>query len=218
MEANSRFVCSNQNGIHNKLQETVSKYLNSECRRPYAAHTRQAFEHAQGFVTEVARPVILDACCGTAQSTLHLALTHPEHCVIGVDKSLARLQKNSTTPANMLLLQADLLDFYRLAAAAGWQLDKHFLLYPNPWPKSSHLKRRWHAMPSFPAMLQLGGELEVRSNWQIYIEEFVEALRLAGFSSRTETFTPTQPITAFERKYLNSGHRFWRCRAQLWPA
>lgn len=36
-------------------------------------------------------------------------------------------------------------------------------------PKIGHLSRRWHGHPVFPAMLELGGVLECRSNWKIYV-------------------------------------------------
>ena len=72
-------------------------------------------------------------------------------------------------PRNLILMRADLNDFYRLAADAGWRLARHFILYPNPWPKSVHLKRRWHGAPVFPYMLRLGGVMELRSNWKLYL-------------------------------------------------
>jgi tRNA G46 methylase TrmB len=215
MHANSRAVSSNQQGIHEKLEATVKKHLNSDFKRPFAEHTLNAFAIAQHFINQQQKPIILDACCGTALSTINIAKMHPEHCVIGIDQSIKRLNKALELPSNALLLQADLLDFYRLAAKNNWQLSKHFLLYPNPWPKSTQLKRRWHAMPCFPAMLQLGGIIEVRSNWPIYIEEFSEALRIAGFTAETELFHPAKPITAFEEKYQLSGHQLWRSIADL---
>lgn len=216
MFANSKAVSSNQQGIHENLEQTVEKYLSHEFKRPFAQHTVAAFAQAQAFIQSLPQQgLIIDACCGTAQSTLHIAKTHPEHVVIGIDQSLHRLDRADDIPSNALCLQADLVDFYRLAAQNSWTLDKHFLLYPNPWPKASHLKRRWHAMPCFSAMLALGGELEVRSNWQTYIEEFSLALKIAGHDSEITEFKPETTITAFEKKYLASGHQFWRVKSLL---
>ncbi len=211
MQANSRKVISNQPGTHEQLEATVYKYLNSEFKRPFAQHTLDAFELAENFTEKIQQPLILDACCGTAESTLAIATAHPNHCVIGIDKSIHRLNKQHQLPSNAIILQADLIDFYRLAAEAEWRLEKHFLLYPNPWPKAVHLKRRWHAMPSFPAMLALGGELEVRSNWKTYIDEFCLALQCANIKAETQLFSTARPITAFEKKYIASGHQLWHC-------
>ncbi len=89
------------------------------------------------------------------------------------------------------------------------------MLYPNPWPKIGQLGRRWHGHPVFPAVVALGGYFECRSNWRIYIEECAAALhQLTGIDVAAETYAAAAPITPFERKYLASGHRLWRCRAQ----
>lgn len=118
---------------------------------------------------------------------------------------------------NALLLRADLVDFWRLARAADWRLARHYLLYPNPYPKSAHLKKRWHGHPVFPALLALGGELELRSNWSIYVEEF--ALAVALLRGREGEISPHVPndgfLTPFEQKYFESGQRLWRYRIDL---
>jgi tRNA G46 methylase TrmB len=90
------------------------------------------------------------------------------------------------------------------------------LLYPNPWPKIGHLSRRWHGHPVFPAMLALGGVLECRSNWRIYIEEFCFAIdHLKQGVAVCQDYVPEVALTPFERKYLNSGHALWRSVVSL---
>lgn len=42
---------------------------------------------------------------------------------------------------NAILLQAELSDFFLLVAnQTDWVVDSHYLLYPNPYPKSKHLQ------------------------------------------------------------------------------
>jgi len=108
-------------------------------------------------------------------------------------------------------VRADLVDYWRLCAEAGLRLARHYILYPNPWPKIGHLGRRWHAHPVFPFIPQLGGVLECRSNWQVYIEEFSVALgRLTGDAAPWEAFEAPVPLTPFERKYRDSGQTLYR--------
>jgi len=160
------------------------------------------------------RPLILDACCGVGQSSRAIARAHPNHWVIGVDKSVSRLTRGGEAlPDNVLLLRADLVDFYRQARQAGWRLDKHFVLYPNPWPKSVHFGRRWHGSPVFPDMVALGGVLELRTNWRLYAEEFHLALACFDRPSEVELFVPETPLTPFEAKYQRSGQSLWRLTA-----
>ena len=95
-------------------------------------------------------------------------------------------------------------------------VDYHYLLYPNPWPKPGHLKRRVHGDPAFSSLLQLGGTVELRSNWQVYVEEFGSALHLAGHFSRVDSVANGEvPVSLFEAKYAASGHRLWRLRCAL---
>lgn len=216
MTGNSLPVRSSQQFCHPGLGRLVARHLASENRRPPAPHNLDAFESVRSTVEMQARPLIFDSFCGTGQSTALLAEHHPDCLVIGIDKSAHRLAKHETAPAdNYLLVQADCDDFWRLAAQAGWQLRYHFLLYPNPWPKPGQLKRRVHGSPHFPQLLALGGQVELRSNWQVYVEEFGTALVLAGNYPHIGCITPNNPLSLFEQKYLRSGHQLWRCRCEL---
>ena len=61
------------------------------------------------------------------------------------------------------------------------------------------------------SLLELGGVLECRSNWRIYVEEFCFAVnRLTIHTALCEPYAPPNPMTPFERKYLNSGHPLFR--------
>jgi tRNA (guanine-N7-)-methyltransferase len=217
-QGNSRRIESNQAAPHDRLSEVVGRHLKHVSQKPFSDHTVKAFEVAQRWLADHQGPIILDSCCGTGESTRVIAGQHPQARIIGVDKSIHRLEKHSSDQAdNYLLLQADLNDFWRLARDAKWSLEKHFILYPNPYPKRKHLQRRWHAMPCFADIIGLGGELTVRSNWQIYIQEFVIALGVAGFTSECELYPRqhTTPITAFERKYWLSGQDSWQLVCNL---
>ncbi len=219
-EANSRSIVSNQPGLHEKLDEIVQKHLAAEFKKPIAAHTQQAFDEVNEKVKAFTGPLILDSCCGVGESTANLAKLHPDALVIGIDKSSHRLDKHDveykqTEAGQYILVQADLNDFWRLALEAGWQPTHHYLLYPNPWPKAKHIGRRWHGAPVFPFIVKLGGILEVRSNWDIYVKEFARALELAGQPAVVEAYESDSAITPFERKYWASGQSSTRLKIAL---
>ena len=74
---------------------------------------------------------------------------------------------------------------------------------------------RWHGHPVFPALLELGGTLEMRSNWPLYLQEARAALALAGSSSDIAPLSLDQgALTDFEEKYAASGQRLWRLTAK----
>ena len=221
MYANSRHIQSPQSAPHPRLREMVHKHLLMRFRRDPSAAGRMAFEAIAAHLRE---PFVLDAGCGTGASTLALAWQFPHHRVIGVDKSAARLAvgkrmlARDDAPRNAILLHCELVDFWQLSAAADLRCAHQFLLYPNPWPKAEHLKRRWHAHAVFADILKLGGVLELRTNWRIYADEFAQALQIAGFAAGCAPFVPAQPRTPFERKYAASGHALWRVEAKLMGA
>ena len=217
MSGNSRFITSAQSRPHADLPALLQRHLAHPYQKPILDYNRAAF--AEALVAhdtfDTAAPWILDAGCGVGWSTLRIAADFPDHFVIGVDQSSDRIVrgKPEKLPENACLIRADLVDFWRLLAEAGIRLARHYNLYPNPWPKIGHLSRRWHGHAVFPVWRTLGGVLECRSNWDIYIEEMAWALTaLSGQSVAAEPFATDDPMTPFERKYLASGHALWRCR------
>ena len=93
-------------------------------------------------------------------------------------------------------------------------MSKHYILYPNPWPKSKHLQRRWHGSAVFPQMANIGETLILRSNWRLYIEEFQQAAKqvnLQGDITQVPSDDKTCSVnTPFEAKYQASGQACWQ--------
>ncbi len=207
----SRPVTSNQTAVHPRLAKNLQRHLDSEYQRPVAPHSVEAYQELAKVLACCSDPLILDSFCGTGMSTALLATRHPDHFVIGVDQSAHRLGKHvSASGSNYLLLRANAEDIWQLLLENGHLPTHHYLLYPNPWPKSKHLQRRVHGHGSFSILLALGGEIEVRSNWQLYIEEFGVAMFLAGRRGTIAQIPGEPPLTLFEEKYRLSGHALWR--------
>jgi tRNA G46 methylase TrmB len=210
----SREVTSSQGGAHARLRETVQRHLRQPFRRQPSDAGRRAFVSLETSLAQA--PFVVDAGCGTGAGSIALARAWPDLLVLGVDKSAARLATGARllslpdAPANAMLLRCELVDFWQLAAAAKLRCARQYLCYPNPWPKPQHLMRRWHAHPVLPSLLALGGVIELRSNWQVYADEFAQALRIAGWQAQVEAYAAPAPLTPFERKYAASGHALWR--------
>lgn len=128
--------------------ETLSQYL---LQRPIASHNRHAFARfLQWRRSRLHRPLLLDSGCGTGRSSLHLARLFPHCDVVGVDRSEIRLQRtqlyrigaNITNEwdTNVMLVRAELIDFWRLCLKENIWPEYHYLLYPNPYPKPRRFK------------------------------------------------------------------------------
>jgi tRNA G46 methylase TrmB len=209
-------VTSRQTGPHPRLAETVLKHASHPWRKPVARYSLEAFQVLAPVVEAWLGPLILDTGCGTGQSTRVLARRNPEALVLGIDKSLARLGRGSgDLPPNARLVRFDLEDLWPLAHQAGWRFARQCFFYPNPWPKPEQRLRRWAFHPVLPVALACGGTWEVRSNWDVYAQEFAVAFGLlAGITPRVEPWNPPEPETLFEKKYQDSGHSLWRWEAQ----
>ncbi|NIW11566.1 MAG: SAM-dependent methyltransferase [Gammaproteobacteria bacterium] len=221
MQCLSRRVASHQDLPHRLLSRLITRHQGSPYRRPFRYYSRDVFERLKKQVSLMDMPLIIDAGCGTGESTIRLASKYPDCLVIGADKSARRLKRqglvdNIAGKDNYLFVRTDLVDLWRQLKAVGWTIRKQLLLYPNPWPRARHIKRRWHAHPVFADMISLAQETEMRCNWPVYADEFGRAVFLVtGQPARTELFSPDKPLSPFERKYQNSGHRLYRCRIKL---
>jgi len=148
-------------------------------------------------------------------STALIAAAHPDAMVVGIDQSAHRLAKHQATGArNYLLLRAEAEPFWSCLVQADLTLHSHWLLYPNPWPKASQIKRRVHGHGAFPVLSRLGGTLELRTNWDIFAREFCRAAALIGIQGQTASFIPDSPMTLFERKYADRGQTLWCFRGK----
>lgn len=227
MNRGSSPVSSSQTQIHPRLETVVRRHLSAEWQQPVHAHTVAAFERMVALPDfDASAGLILDSGCGTGASTRLIAQQHPDCLVVGIDRSVSRLSRQGRTGFpiqrdNAVWIQAELSSFWRLVLQHGWRLRRHYLLYPNPWPKPGQLQRRWHAHPVFPQMLSLGGTLELRCNWKVYAEEFEHAIRLARPDIRVEADSAGSEgewgeiETPFGRKYAQSGHHLYRLVVEL---
>ena len=233
---NSNKIITNQQGLHENLEVIVRKHFESEYKKPIAEHTQSAFDEIREKVeTKLKKdtPLLFDSFCGTGVSTGIIAKNNPNALVIGIDRSISRLSKtyNQELPNNAMLVQAECSDFWQLATIARWKLSKHSIYYPNPYPKSKHIKRRWHAHPAYPLLFSLGGEVELRTNWKIYADEFyqafsyaleyldnsklkcngVETLSFDTITNNNETKI-SEFMTLFEKKYFLNGQKLYCCK------
>jgi len=95
-------------------------------------------------------------------------------------------------------------------------LDSAWILFPDPWPKKKHHKKRMvqHSLMNMLARkLQIGSSLELRTDHADYKDQMVKVLDATpafrseipgGFATRPPTEQEHIP-TLFESKYLERG-------------
>lgn len=213
---NSNPVTSNQVSVHPDLENLVKKYkevkyLNQIKMSTELAHLNTCLDE----VHQLRIPIILDSGCGTGESSIALAKAYPNKFIVGFDKSAHRLsRKKPSLPVNLLITQQRCEDVWSSLAEHNLRCDT-YLLYPNPWPKKKHIKRRWHAHPIFPTLLHISESITLRTNWRIYALEFSVALATHNLPHKLTPLPPrTNYLSPFERKYLLSDHSIFEVTSQ----
>lgn len=157
-------------------------------------------------------PVVLDIGSGTGEATAALAAAEPERDVLAVEvhtpgvATLFRLAEMHAL-TNVRVAEGDALVVLRDMLPAGC-LDEIRVLFPDPWPKARHHKRRL-VQPPFVALaasrLRPGGRLHVATDWPHYAEQVAtvvvaEPLLTGGVAER-----PSRPVTRFEQRAQAAG-------------
>jgi tRNA (guanine-N7-)-methyltransferase len=126
------------------------------------------------------RPVWLEIGFGGGEHLLHMAQTYPEVGIIGCEPYIngvamlvPRIAEQGVKNARVLHGDArDLLD----VLPAG-SLEKAFLLYPDPWPKKRHHKRRFvnpENIDPLARALKSGAEFRVATDIKDYVRHTLE--------------------------------------------
>jgi len=121
------------------------------------------------------RPVWLEIGFGGGEHLLHMAQTYPDVGIIGcepyvngVAMLVPRIAKTGVT--NVRVHMGDARDMLDVIPAGS--LEKAFLLYPDPWPKSRHHRRRFvepENIDQLARALKPGAEFRVATDIEDYV-------------------------------------------------
>lgn len=167
-------------------------------------------------------PRTLEIGFGNGENLAALAGAHPERDFLGVEvhlpgigRLLRTLEERRLGNVRVLCQDAALVLDARIAPGS---LQEMLILFPDPWPKKRHHKRRL-VQAGFVACaaraLEAGGTLRLATDWQPYALEMLAVLNAAdglanlapegGFLPR-----PTERrATRFELRGTRLGHEVW---------
>jgi tRNA (guanine-N7-)-methyltransferase len=141
----------------------------------------------------------------------------------GICSLLAKLvpeggETTAPLPPNLLLWPEDARDLLRALPDAN--LDRLFLLFPDPWPKARHAKRRFvhpGQLPEVARVLKPGAEWRIASDDPTYQEWTASVLAsqaLFDVPPPATTRPDGWPPTRYEAKALLAGRRplYWSLR------
>lgn len=159
---------------------------------------------------------------GNGENLLALAASRPEEDFLGIEvhrpgvgRLLLQLEERGL--GNVRVVCRDAVEVLERFLGPS-SLDEILILFPDPWPKKRHHKRRL-IQPAFAALLaqrlKEGGILRLATDWEPYAAEMLNTLcaepRLrnlageSGFVPRPAQRSPTR----FERRGERLGHKVW---------
>jgi len=164
-------------------------------------------------------PLAFEIGFGNGERLIHAAQTRPEVDFIGaevhrpgVGRALQDIEKLGLS--NVRVMCADAVEFVRHAVAPG-TFAEVAVLFPDPWHKTRHHKRRI-IQPEFAALianaLAPGGRFRLATDWAPYAEHMLDvlnaepALRNTAENGRTVPRPDDRPLTRFEKRGLRLGH------------
>jgi tRNA (guanine-N7-)-methyltransferase len=133
------------------------------------------------------KPVWLEIGFGGGEHLLHQASANPQVGIIGAEPYingvamlLGKIRKADV--ANLAIHPGDARDLFDVLPDGS--ISKAFLLYPDPWPKKRHHRRRFvtpeHLEP-LARVLAKGAEFRVATDIADYVRQTLEEVPKAGF-------------------------------------
>jgi tRNA (guanine-N7-)-methyltransferase len=169
-----------------------------------------------------AAPRALEIGFGNGENLLALAVARPERDFIGVEVHRAGvghllLRADEAGLTNLRVICHDAVEVLERHIAPD-SLDEVLVLFPDPWHKKRHHKRRL-VQPAFVALvasrLRQGGRLQLATDWEPYAQQMLEVLSAepalrnlapdGGFVPRPAW----RALTRFERRGHRLGHGVW---------
>jgi tRNA (guanine-N7-)-methyltransferase len=168
-------------------------------------------------------PLWLEVGFGGGEHALEQVHAHPQVAYIasevfenGLCSLLTRLvpeggEDTAPLPANLRLWPQDARHLLGLLPEAS--LDRLMLMFPDPWPKSRHAKRRFvhpELLPLVARALRPGGEWRIASDdptYQAWVAEVFADTPLFALADRHTTRPADTPGTRYEAKAVRAGRQ-----------
>ena len=158
-------------------------------------------------------PLGVEIGFGMGQATLDWAASRPHLNIVGIEiyrpgfgALLAGIERLGL--ANLRLLEGDAALLLDSKFGAG-SLDEARILFPDPWPKKRHHKRRL-IQPAFAELLasrlRPGGRLLLATDWPEYAQWMRDVLA-AEPTLEAAAAPGERPATRFEDRGRRLGHR-----------
>ena len=161
-------------------------------------------------------PLEVDIGCGDGAFLVALAERFPERNFLGLEKLAGRVRRACKKASRLALPNIRVL---RIESAYAIQyllpvasVDVVHLLFPDPWPKKKHRRRRIVSadfLTLVHGLLMTNGRFRVATDQKDYFAAMRQLISPTAFVEITPA-TETFPVTTFERHFLAEGAPIYR--------
>ncbi|MGI8431434.1 MAG: tRNA (guanosine(46)-N7)-methyltransferase TrmB [Chthoniobacterales bacterium] len=162
-------------------------------------------------------PLELDLGCGDGAFLIALAARHPERNFLGIERLVGRIRsacgkaaRGNLRNVRVLLIESAYAVEYLLPPAS---IDVVHLLFPDPWPKKRHHRRRIVTadfLAKVQRILAPGGRLRIATDQEDYFEAIRELVAATTFSASPDDAGAEFPRTTFEKHFVAAGEPIYR--------
>jgi len=164
-------------------------------------------------------PVVCEIGSGKGRFLISSAAANPALNYLGIERAMKyhrviRERVERLALGNVRLLNSDAVHFVK-TYVPPLSVQHYYILFPDPWPKKRHLKRRLVTQEFLGQLLKTlapGGCIHYKTDFEDYFEQMLSVSRarpeLNELQCRTITAAQVDPEAAdtnFERKYLIQG-------------
>ena len=163
--------------------------------------------------------LVLDIGFGSGESLIHLATNFREKKFLGIEVYLSGIggvlrdakEKNLT---NLKIINGDAEDIL-INRLKGITFNSILFLFPDPWPKKRHHKRRLikeEFVHRLKNITKPNGQIMFKSDWQDYFDSAKEIISKSNSWEEIDEHEYTEefkklPKTRFERKAIREGRK-----------
>lgn len=174
-----------------------------------------------GEIFQNSLPITVEIGFGMGSSLIDMACKRPDTNFLGIEvhkpgigKVLKAIEKLGIE--NLKLICHDAAEVFN-NAFEDETLDRVLVLFPDPWPKKRHAKRRI-IQPEFVSKvsekLKNNGCIHLATDWSPYAEHMIEVLdKIPSLSNAIAPNVfwenPERPETKFEKRGKKLGNRIW---------
>ena len=167
-------------------------------------------------------PRVAEIGFGNGDNLLALASGHPERDHLGIEVHRAGVGRlllgaQNAGLANLKVICHDAVEVLERQLSPR-SIDEFLVLFPDPWPKKRHHKRRL-IQPAFVSLLASrlapGGVLRLATDWEPYAHHMLEVLRACPTLVNEDPSgafclrSTERVLTRFEKRGTRLGHDVW---------